>query len=465
MAYQKPSVVVKYGGSAFRSADDYHAVIEHQQGIYRSGKVPACVNSARSGASDRLMKVWKGDIPLEHYAQEEEEFFSGVFQDRKDKDAFMKDIRGSFADMKSVLDVNQGKYSDSHRESYVISHGETETGKALQYLLSDLSPGIRFLDGHEAGIIAKHMRGPVDTKRSIENIRKRQGNFCYGGFVGTDKEKGGSYTLLDRNSTDVTAALVAAALSAEEYWNIKDVDGVYVCDPSLTDNGDKPPIIRKLSYGEAANIIRGGSPVIHPTGIIISEDNGVKIVIKNMNGGNGTEISKTTGTTREKPYAAISGGICASLTVNDSEMDVTGVGRGYAADIMRIIADSGYDIKAPTGPGNSMSIVIAGGNEVNKGSGVKIDDSCLALTRGLRSYDRNGVVAGDDAGYIAIAGDGIRNRKGVVREIASAMDDAEINIIGISYGDERHVKSPVFGFWVSPEDYRRAVNALLKKLF
>jgi aspartate kinase len=465
MSYQKPLVAVKYGGSAFKNTEDYHSVVEHQNEIYKSGKIPVCVNSARSGASDRLMKVWNGELPLKLYAQEEEEFFSGVFRSRKDKDAFMAELEKGFVSMEKVLGAKPGKYGKSHAESYVLSHGETETGKALQYLLSDTTQGIKFLDGHDAGIAAKHMRGSVDIKRSVENLRKKAGNFCYGGFVGMDPADARSYMLLDRNSTDVTAALVAAALGADEYWNIKDVDGVYVCDPSLMENGDKPPIIKKLSYGEAANITRSGSQVIHPTGIIVSDMAGVKIIIKSMNGCHGTVISQFSGTTPEKPYAAMSSGIYTSMTVNDNEMDIPGEGRGYSALVSKLIADNGYDIMAPTGPGNSMSIVMAGGSEIKKNRSAVTEDACMAIKRGLWNNEREAEVKGRDVGYITITGEEMRNSLDVQVKIGLALAEEGIKVTSSSYGDTQQVKCPVFGLSVNPEDYRRAVNALLRKLF
>jgi aspartate kinase len=435
--------------------------------LYDSGNHPVSVNSARNGVSDRLMKVWGRELPFKDYADQEEAFYSEVFMGRSDRDIFMRELNSDFRIMEGVLGAAADKETDSHRESFVLSHGETEAGVALQYLLRDFQPGMSFLDGFEAGVVATRMRGSVNIARSIENIgKKKGGKYCYGGFVGRDPNDGKHYCLLDRNSTDVTAALVAAALGADEYVNIKDVDGVYVCDPGLLENGEKPGVIPGLSYDEAMNITRSGSPVIHPAGIIISKGHGIRIRIKSLeNGGEGTIISEASGTTREKPYAAMSSGVYTCLTVMDPAMDIPGSGRGYAADIMGILAEAGYDILIPTGPGNAMSVVVAGGNEVSKDRKVDVNKACAALKSGLGEKGRSGEVHGRELGYISVTGAAIRNMPGTFMEVLKVMADEGISISLPAGADEYFVATPVLSFCVNPEDYRRAVNALRKKLF
>jgi aspartate kinase len=459
-------VIVKYGGSAFKTADDFHRVAYHQRGLYESQKLPVAVNSARKGVSDRLLALWRTDSTLKDYAGEESEFYSEVFGGRGDKDAFMKDLNAGFERMMDVLEASSSRYPDTHRESYILSHGETETGVALQYLLSDFKAGIKFLDGHDAGVVASGMRGAVDIEKSIQNIRSRNGNSCYGGFVGRDPNNPDFYCLLDRNSTDVTAALVAAALGGGEYWNIKDVNGVFVCDPGVLDGSEKPKVISRLSYDEAANITRSGSPVIHPTGIIISRDHDVKIRITSLdNGGMGTIISEESGTTPDKPFAAISSGVYACVTVFDSAMDIPGGGRGYVHDVTGILKRLGYDILTPTGPGNAMSFVVAGGSEITKDRGVDVEHLVASLTEGLRGCGRDGQVRGREVGYIALTGKGMRNRVGTLRDVFSVVADEGISISLTSQVDEEEVETPVVSFCVNPGEYRRAVNALSRELF
>lgn len=469
MEIERPVVVVKYGGSAFREPGDFHRVAIYHHGLSNSGMSPVLVNSARKGASDRLFDVWQGVTRLDEYADEEREFYggdSGVFRKRKDRDSFMGDMESGFEKMKEVLEAGPSRYPDSHRESFLASHGETEAGLALQYLLRDFTPEIRFLDGHQAGVVATKMRGSVEIEESIKNISQNKGAFCYGGFVGRDPSNPDLYCLLDRNSTDETAALVSSASGAEECWIIKDVEGVYVCDPGILKAEKKPKAIGRLSYSEAADITRGGSPVMHPTGIIICDRYGVKIRITSLdNESEGTIISAASGTTPEMPFAAISSGIYACLTIEDKKMDIPGEGRGYVADVTKILDKAGYDILNLTGPGTAMSVVVASGIEKTKDKGVDLGNLQAVLTRGLRNNGREGVVRGRERGYISITGAAMRGKLGVIRRILEVVEKIGISTSMLGQGDEYFVDTSVVSFCVDPGDYRAAVNALYDELF
>ena len=468
MVGERPTIVVKYGGSSLAEPKDFHAVAAHQRGLYESGLLPVAVNSARKGASDRLLGVWRGNARLADYIGDESAFYAdGVFAGRPDRDPFMEDLRGHFAKVRQVMEAGSGQYPDTHRESILLADGEAEAGLALQHLMRDFMPGLRFMDGREAGVVAKSMRGPVDIKASVRNIRegKGDGDVSYGGFVGRDPANPEHSMLLDRNSTDLTAALVAAALRAREYRNVKDVDGVMICDPRVCDGDGPPRIIEMLSYAEAADITRGGSPVIHPAALIVSEGYGVRIRITSLGNKGGTLISAASGTTLEKPYAAISSLHAVCATVEDKAMDIPNQGRGYAADVMRILADSGYDILNITGPGTAMSVVVAGGSEVSKGKGADVGEVCSALTQGLRQRDRDGTVRAREIGYISITGAAMRGRPGTWRQIADVISGEGINLSMVGQGDEAFIETPVVSFCVDTRDYGRAVNALRKKLF
>lgn len=79
------------------------------------------------------------------------------------------------------------------------------------------------------------------------------------GFIGSGAD--GSTTTLGREGSDYTAALLAAALGAEEVVVWKDVPGVLSGDPRwLRDT--KP--LEKLSYEQAVEMTYYGASVIHP---------------------------------------------------------------------------------------------------------------------------------------------------------------------------------------------------------
>jgi aspartate kinase len=79
-----------------------------------------------------------------------------------------------------------------------------------------------------------------------------------GGFIG--RTRGGATTTLGRNGSDYSAAIVAAAVGADEVQIWTDVDGLLTCDPRLVPDAR---VIDRLSFDEAAELAWFGAK-LHP---------------------------------------------------------------------------------------------------------------------------------------------------------------------------------------------------------
>jgi aspartate kinase len=79
-----------------------------------------------------------------------------------------------------------------------------------------------------------------------------------GGFIG--RSRGGATTTLGRNGSDYSAAIVAAAVGADEVQIWTDVDGLLTCDPRLVPDAR---VIDRLSFEEAAELAWFGAK-LHP---------------------------------------------------------------------------------------------------------------------------------------------------------------------------------------------------------
>lgn len=79
-----------------------------------------------------------------------------------------------------------------------------------------------------------------------------------GGFFG--RTKAGATTTLGRNGSDYSAAIVGAALGADEVQIWTDVDGLLTCDPRLVPGAR---VIELLSFEEAAELAQFGAK-LHP---------------------------------------------------------------------------------------------------------------------------------------------------------------------------------------------------------
>lgn len=97
-----------------------------------------------------------------------------------------------------------------------------------------------------------------------------------GGFIGSTMS--GVTTTLGRNSSNLTAVLVAAAVDAEEVEVWTDVDGVYEQDPRFV--ADQVPV-EELSFEEAAAMAVRGAKVFHEGAVRLAQRKNIPIRIRN----------------------------------------------------------------------------------------------------------------------------------------------------------------------------------------
>lgn len=83
------------------------------------------------------------------------------------------------------------------------------------------------------------------------------------GFLGATRD--GIPTTLGRGGSDYSAAIIGAALGAEEIQIWTDVDGVMTCDPRVVPNAQ---LIDRMSFREAAELAYFGAKVLHPSTIL-----------------------------------------------------------------------------------------------------------------------------------------------------------------------------------------------------
>jgi aspartate kinase len=97
-----------------------------------------------------------------------------------------------------------------------------------------------------------------------------------GGFIGATKD--GATTTLGRGGSDYTAALIGAALKANEIQIWTDVNGVLTADPRVVPSAQT---VARLSYGEAAELAYFGAKVLHPKTIQPAIEDNIPVRICN----------------------------------------------------------------------------------------------------------------------------------------------------------------------------------------
>jgi aspartate kinase len=116
----------------------------------------------------------------------------------------------------------------------------------------------------------------IETNALLRRKISREQVTVMGGFIGMSE--GGVPTTLGRGGSDYTAAIVGAALCAEEIQIWTDVDGMLSCDPRLVPGAH---CLRSISYAEAEQMAKAGAKVLHPATVLPAIRHGIPIVIRN----------------------------------------------------------------------------------------------------------------------------------------------------------------------------------------
>lgn len=190
----------------------------------------------------------------------------------------------------SLIDDNF-KTSNPLAIDLLMSCGETISTVIICNELNNNGIDAVPLTGGQAGIITDCNYNNaailnVDTKQILGILQKGKIPVV-AGFQG--KDENGYITTIGRGGSDVTAAILGAALNAVETQIYTDVDGIMTADPRIV---SEATLIKKISYDEIFQFADQGAKVIHPRAVEISRKYNIPLVIKNtMNDCDGTVIS------------------------------------------------------------------------------------------------------------------------------------------------------------------------------
>jgi aspartate kinase len=98
----------------------------------------------------------------------------------------------------------------------------------------------------------------------------------------------GRLSMLGRNSSDLTAIVIASMLGLRTCEIYSDVAGVYTADPYLVPDAT---LIPEIAFSAVARMSRHGAKVLHHRAVDYAERHGVAIVCKSLTGG--VEIAGT----------------------------------------------------------------------------------------------------------------------------------------------------------------------------
>lgn len=259
------------------------------------------------------------------------------------------------------------------------------------------------------------------------------------GYIGATRD--GITTTLGRGGSDYTAALLGAALNAEEIQIWTDVDGMLTADPRLVPSARR---IKVLSFAEASELAYFGAKVLHPSTIqpAIRRNIPVRIFNSHRPDAGGTLItSQITPSRGDIKAIACKRGI-TMINVYSTRMLM-------AYGFMKKIFDVFDRYHTP--------VDLVSTSEVSVSITVDSRDHLDEIVRELGGFAR--VTVEDNKAIVCVVGEQLKFTPGIAGRVFKTIED--INVYMISQGASEINLS----FVVDEEQAQRVVAALHQEFF
>lgn len=245
------------------------------------------------------------------------------------------------------------------------------------------------------------------------------------GFVGATEN--GVPTTLGRGGSDYSAAILGAALDADEIQIWTDVDGVMTADPRIVDNARS---MDELSYEEVAELAYYGAKVLHPKTVTPAVES--KIPLRVLNTFNpehpGTSIVEKTRQLRQ--------GVKAITAVRELRL-ITVAGRGMigvpgiAARTFAAVARERANVLMISQGSSEQSICFV----VPEPEGDSVMAALEAeFARELAQHMIEEISNQPDIVIVAVIGAGMKGTPGIAARVFNALGARDINVIAIAQG-------------------------------
>jgi aspartate kinase len=336
----------------------------------------------------------------------------------------------------------------------IVALGEEFNARLFALYLQHLGRKARFVSPAETGLVVTPNFGdaqPIEeVGLSLASLKEAcaESLVVFPGFFGVTQE--GDIATFSRGGSDLTGAIIAEAIDAAEYENWTDVDGICSANPS---DVEAPEQIPALTYREMRELSYVGFNVLHDEAVRPVLRKKIPIRLRNTNNldNNGTLIVSERLPTERDVVGIASGGRYCSITVQKFLMNRE---VGFVRRVLSVIEDMGLSIEHIPSGVDSISVVI----DQSRLKPETVNNIIKAIEQAL-APDEVKVEFG--LALIAVVGEGLLHKVGVLAQATGALAGADVNIKMADQGSSEI--SMIFA--IDALDEKRAVRALYEKFF
>ena len=262
--------LAKFGGSSLAGAEQFRKVRD----IVRADESRRFVVVSAAGKRFKtdhkvtdLLYLVQAHLK---YGVSHEEILSMI----EDRYVEIRDQLGLSFDVEKEFDTLRRWLTPDVSVDELVSRGEYLNARLMAEYL-----GYRFVDATE--VIYFQYDGKIDMEKSCEAIRRAARDaegLVIPGFYGAMPN--GRIRVMSRGGSDITGAVVAAAVDADVYENWTDVSGILMADPKIVKN---PRPIPRITYSELRELSFMGASVLHEESILPVKEKNIPLNIRNTN--------------------------------------------------------------------------------------------------------------------------------------------------------------------------------------
>jgi aspartate kinase len=371
------------------------------------------------------------------------------------------DPDGSNAELAQILETIPGELTEGVGNTPVEYLGE--------YLMAKLFAaytGRDFVDARE--LIALHEDGKIDRETTRWQIRERLADrskkFVVPGFYGLDSL--GDIALLDRGGSDITAALIAEALDADEHHNWSDAPGYMSADPKVVNSDAYVARMQNIiTYLEAAEFASYGEPsrtILHGEVAHILRGSGVVTRMRHTFGdpkSSGTRIEDSRDTTKSPVIGVTGRGNVISLGFG--QIGLAGE-VGATTSVFEALKELEIPYDHIASGEHHVTIYIPDSPKTNYRK--KLEQYLGAGTPSETIRKKLGEVALGDIGMVQVVGEGLIHadilRSAIDGKVKTALAKADIG----SRASTSESESPGITVFVKPDSVGDAVRVIHRAL-
>jgi aspartate kinase len=435
--------VLKFGGTSVGNADAFKQVSDIVARARQQDPEVVVVTSAMSGVTDILINAAKaaaiGDRRPYREARDEllarHQMVAGqLVGDGVERAALGRLIESRLSSFERLCRSVEVLGELTPRGLDVISGtGERLAAPLLAAVLRANNVAAEWVDAAEI-IVTDNNYGSADPllEPTTRHAQVRLQPLLQGGvvpvvtgFVGATEE--GINTTLGRGGSDYSAAILGAALQADEVQIWTDVNGVMTADPRIVPQARTIP---EISFIEAAELAYYGAKVLHPKTMLPAVERDIPLRVLNTFQPNhaGTLVVREPRPSKSvaKAISAIKG--LTMITVEGRGM--LGV-PGIAARTFTAVARAGANVLmiSQSSSEQSISFVIREADREAVVGQLEIE-----MAREISTHHIDRVRADVDIVIVAVVGAAMKGTPGISARIFGALGEAGINVIAIAQG-------------------------------